>query len=38
MARRPLSKKNKMPKNRNAIPNPASPTPISAEKNSRKVV
>lgn len=32
MANKPLSKKNMIPRNRKAIPNPAKPTPIS-EKN-----
>ena len=31
MARSPLSKKNKTPRNKNAIPNPAKPTPISGK-------
>lgn len=32
MASNPLSKKNIIPRNRKAIPNPASPTPISEKK------
>ena len=35
MARRPLSKKNKTPRNRNVTPKPARPTPISEKDKMR---
>lgn len=33
IASSPLSNKSKTPRNKNAIPNPARPTPISVKKN-----